>query len=97
MCFDTIVRHITPLTPLQKEGMKLTRECSHCHGGRWQLMTTPNKVAVKDMTKEQIKTALYGYKDKTYGYDMKDVMEAQMDRFTKKQIDTIVEYIIDQR
>jgi cytochrome c553 len=49
------------------------------------------------MTKDEITKALYGYKDKNYGDNLKDVMENQVRDLSKEDIDTIVEYILYKR
>lgn len=97
MCYDVIAHQVKPKNELEIKGNKLTRECSHCHGGRWEMLTRVNSIPVKIMTKKQIKKALFGYKEKNYGGSMKDVMENIMKNSTKEDIDTIIEYILWQR
>jgi cytochrome c553 len=97
MCYDVITSQIIKPTPLEEKGSKLTNECYHCHGGMWELTQRVGSKPVKDMTKDEITKALYGYKDKNYGDNLKDVMENQVRDLGKEDIDTIVEYILYKR
>jgi len=52
--------------------------CKGCHGQHFEKKALGVSKVVKDMTLKQIKTALKGYKDGTFGGPMKGVMKAQV-------------------
>ena len=93
MCFDTLVRNITPLSEFETLGSDLTKECSHCHGAKYELSTIAGKKPVSKMSINEIKIALYGYKNGTYGGKDSYTMENLIKQFTKDEIETIIEYI----
>ena len=51
--------------------------CVGCHGQHFEKKALGHSKIVKNMSKQEIKEALDGYKNKTYGGFMKNVMENQ--------------------
>ncbi len=52
--------------------------CLSCHGQTFEKVALNKSKIVKDMSVEDIKAALDGYKDGTYGGPMKGLMKAQV-------------------
>jgi len=55
-----------------------TAGCLGCHGANFEKAALGKSKIVKDMSKEDIVTALKGYKDGSYGGAMKGVMAGQV-------------------
>ncbi|CAA6818565.1 MAG: Cytochrome C553 (soluble cytochrome f) [uncultured Sulfurovum sp.] len=53
-----------------------TASCVGCHGANFEKAAMGKSKIVKDMTAEEITTALNGYKDGSYGGPMKMLMKA---------------------
>jgi len=54
-----------------------TKGCTGCHGADFGKAAMGKSKIVKDMTKDEIVSALKGYKDGSYGGPMKGVMKGQ--------------------
>jgi len=52
--------------------------CMGCHGKNFEKVALGKSKIVKNMTKDEIKIALDGYKDETYGGPMKGIMKGQV-------------------
>jgi len=52
--------------------------CYGCHGTNFEKKAMGKSIIVKNMSKENILKSLKGYKNKTYGGDMKNIMENQI-------------------
>lgn len=89
MCFDVLVLNLKPQTNLEVQGRKLTAECAHCHGGRWELSTNGDRL-VSDMSEQEIKESLLAYKTRKI---KSTVMNFQMDRFSEAEIELMSKYI----
>ena len=67
--------------------------CKGCHGEAFEISAQGKSRVIKDMSREEIKEALYGYKKRAYGGVMKKVMEVQVGKLTFKDIDQLIELI----
>ena len=69
-------------------------KCIVCHGesGEKSALNGKSKI-IKDMTKAEIKSAMLGYKNGTYGGAMKNLMVAQSKSLSESDIDAIAEQI----
>ncbi|MEA3384751.1 MAG: cytochrome C [Campylobacterota bacterium] len=69
-------------------------KCVGCHGAKGERAfgSTPNKVPNK-LTKAEVKTALIGYKDGSYGGPQKMLMKGQSLGLSDAQITEIANYI----
>ena len=56
--------------------------CVSCHGQNFQKKALGKSKIVKNMSVEEIKTALIGYKNGTYGGSMKMIMKGQVSRIS---------------
>lgn len=66
-----------------------TAVCKGCHGQNFELKAMNVSKVVKDMTKEDIVTALKGYKDGSYGGAMKAVMAGQVTKLDDAGIEAM--------
>jgi len=89
MCFDVLVLNTKPKINLEVQGKKLTRECSHCHGGRWEISTNAQRL-VSDMSEKEILESLLAYKTKKI---KSTVMNYQMAKYSNSEIEMMAKYI----
>ncbi|XPV69296.1 MAG: c-type cytochrome [Halarcobacter sp.] len=68
-------------------------KCAGCHGQQAQMVALGKSKIIKDLSKDEIVTALKGYQDGTYGGVMKGVMKSQVANLSDKEIDALGEYI----
>ena len=66
-----------------------TAVCKGCHGQNFENKAMGKSKVVKDLTKEEIVTALKGYKDGSYGGAMKGLMKGQVAKLSDADIDAI--------
>jgi len=67
--------------------------CAGCHGKDFEKKAMGVSKVVKDMSKADIETALKGYKDGTYGGNMKTLMKGQVGSFDDAKIKAIAEQV----
>ncbi len=66
-----------------------TTACAACHGANFEKKAMGVSKIVKDLSAEEIVTALNGYKDGSYGGGMKSIMKGQVAGFDSATIDAI--------
>jgi len=66
-----------------------TTACAGCHGTSFEKKALGKSKVVKEMSKEDIVTALKGYKDGSYGGAMKGMMKGQVASLSDADIDAI--------
>ena len=66
------------LLPMSIFAANNLQSCTGCHGQNFEKAALGKSKIVKDMSKEDIVTALKGYKDGTYGGPMKGIMVGQV-------------------
>jgi len=66
-----------------------TAVCKGCHGQSFEKAAMGKSKIVKDLKKEEIVTALKGYKDGSYGGAMKGIMKGQVTKLSDADIDAI--------
>ncbi len=66
-----------------------TTACASCHGADFEKKAMNVSKIVKDLTKEEIVTALKGYKDGSYGGAMKALMKGQVAKLDDAAIEAI--------
>jgi len=66
-----------------------TAACAGCHGQNFEKKAMNVSKIVKDMSKEEIVTALKGYKAGTFGGAMKGVMAGQVKNLSDADIEAI--------
>ena len=70
-----------------------TQACTACHGANFEKKAMNVSKVVKDMSKEEIVTALKGYKAGTFGGPMKGVMAGQVAKLSDEDIEAIATQI----
>jgi len=66
-----------------------TKACAACHGANFEKKAMNVSKIVKDMSKEDIIKALKGYKDGSYGGNMKGLMKGQIASFDDAKIEAV--------
>lgn len=78
---------LTQLTPTAKNTKAIDESaCIGCHGDRWEKIALSKSKVVSQMDEKEILHALLGYKNHTYGSDMKNIMNAQLRDYSDEEI-----------
>jgi len=64
-------------------------QCASCHGMNGEKKALNKSQVIKDFSKDQIVTALKGYKDGSYGGAMKALMKSKVANLSDADIDAI--------
>lgn len=91
-CYDSLALSKKPKTALEIQGEKLIAKCIICHGNNWEYSTNGERL-VKDMSEKEIYDSLLSYKRREI---KSPVMNFQMGKFNKKEIETMTKYISHQ-
>ncbi len=75
------------------DGADLYKKCAACHGQNGEKAALGKSKLVNTMNKDEIVTALKGYKDGTYGGSMKALMKGQVASYSDADIEKVAEYI----
>lgn len=75
------------------DAQKLYMKCAGCHGQSGELHALGKSQIIKEWDKNKIKEALIGYKNGTYGGNMKGVMIGQVMNLSETDIDALATYI----
>ncbi|MGB5964600.1 MAG: c-type cytochrome [Sulfurimonadaceae bacterium] len=75
------------------DGAALYKKCASCHGNAGEKHALNKSKIINEMSKDEIVTALKGYKDGTYGGPMKALMKGQIAAYDDAQIDTVAAFI----
>lgn len=74
-------------------GTLFAQKCVSCHGAKGEKAAMNKSQIIADFSEAQIKEALKGYQNGTYGKDMKAVMQGQAKGLNDAQIDALAKYI----
>lgn len=74
-------------------GALFTQKCVSCHGAKAEKSALNKSQIIATLSEQQIKDALKGYQNGTYGRDMKAVMQGQAKGLNDAQIDALAKYI----
>ena len=80
-------------TAQKASGGVSTAACAGCHGASFEKKAMGVSKIVKDLSKDDIKKALHGYKDGTYGGGMKGIMKGQVASLDDASIEAIASKI----
>lgn len=69
------------------------QKCASCHGSKGEKAALGKSQVIAQFNAQQIKDALHGYKDGTYGKEMKALMQGQAKGLNDAQIDALAKYI----
>jgi cytochrome c len=75
------------------DGAALFQKCTTCHGENGEKHALNKSKVINEMSKEEIETALKGYKSGTYGGAMKALMKGQIAAYDDEEIDTVAAFI----
>lgn len=78
---------------VNKRGPKLYKECAWCHGDKGNKAALGVSKKIDTFTKDELRTALLGYQDGTYGGKSKKRMQVQVEGLSKKDIEILSVYI----
>ena len=67
--------------------------CIGCHGKNFEKPAMNLSRIVKDLKEDEIRKALYGYKNGSKGGSMQEVMNKQISKFTDEEIEEIITII----
>jgi len=71
----------------------LYKKCAGCHGQNGERKAMGKSKVIAKMSSDEIKSALNGYKDGTYGGAMKGLMKGQVARLSEGDINSLATYI----
>ncbi|MDD2266390.1 c-type cytochrome [Sulfuricurvum sp.] len=74
-------------------GTLFGQKCSACHGSKAEKSALGKSQIIAGWKEDQVKNALKGYQDGTYGKEMKGVMQGQAKGLSDAQIDALAKYI----
>ncbi len=84
----------TPAIAAAVDGKAIyTQKCVSCHGTKGEKPALGKSQIIADFTEQQIKDALKGYQDGSYGKEMKGLMQGQVKSLEREQIDALAHYI----
>lgn len=69
------------------------QKCASCHGAKADKSALNKSQIIATLTEVQIKDALKGYQNGTYGREMKAVMQGQAKPLNDAQIDALAKYV----
>ena len=75
------------------DAQKLYMKCAGCHGQTGELHALGKSQIIKEWDKAKVKEALLGYKNGTYGGNMKGVMIGQVMNLSESDIDALASHI----
>lgn len=80
---------------LAADGAALYSKCAGCHGSQGEKKALGKSKVINEMSKEDLVTALNGYKDGSYGGPMKGLMKGQVANLSVEDIEVLVLHITD--
>ncbi len=69
------------------------KSCKLCHGAKAERKALNKSQVIQKWPKENLITALKGYRDGTYGGNMKSIMKPKVKDLSDEQIEKIAQYI----
>lgn len=67
--------------------------CASCHGKQGELRAFGKSEVIYNWSEDDLRSALIGYQEGTFGGSMKGLMRTEVDGLTRAQIDALAEYI----
>jgi len=68
-------------------------KCAVCHGNKGEKRALGKSLLLQRMSEDSIKSALLGYRDGSYGREMKGLMKGQISHLSSPEIDELSKYI----
>lgn len=72
----------------------VTKKCATCHGVKGEKKALNKSKIIRTMSKENFITALKGYKNKSYGGALKNLMYPQAKPLNDEQISALADFYI---
>lgn len=80
------------VTVVMADGKALFGKCAGCHGANGEKVAMGKGQAIKGQSAADIEKKLKGYKDGSFGGDMKGLMKGQVSALSDADIKAIAEY-----
>ena len=90
---STPAQQETPVAPPADAASLFGQQCASCHGAKGEKMALGKSQIIANLTQEQITQALKGYQAKSYGKEMKAIMEGKAKGLNDEQIKLLSAYI----
>lgn len=81
------------MTPQSNKGAELFVKCAACHGQKAEKKALGTSQIIKGWEAEKVITSLKGYKNKTYGGNMKTIMIGQVSTLSDEDIEALAQHI----
>lgn len=81
------------ITPQSNKGAELFVKCVACHGQKAEKKALGTSQIIQGWEAEKIVTSLKGYKNKTYGGNMKTIMIGQVSTLSDEDIEALAQHI----
>lgn len=94
---DSTVKKAKKITQTQKasiDAKTLFVPCITCHGTKAEKKALNVSKVITTLSKDEIVTALKGYKNKTYGGSLKTTMYQQVSKLSDAQMEALANYIL---
>jgi cytochrome c553 len=75
------------------DGAALFQKCTSCHGVNGEKNALNKSRIINEMSKDEIASALKGYKSGSYGGAMKALMKGQVAAYSDEEIDAVAAFI----
>lgn len=83
---NEVINTNNEITPKIIETNYTLDTCKQCHGYHWEKEALGKSRKIVNMTNEEIKIALSGYKDGSYGGVMKNIMKGHLKDYNEKDL-----------
>jgi len=84
---------ISSSTLMAADGASIYKKCAGCHGVSAEKHALGKSKVIANMSKDEITSALKGYKTGTYGGAMKGLMKGQAAALSEENINSLATYI----
>ncbi len=88
-----VVEKVNEKEKIPKSGADLYSSCAGCHGSSADKKALGKSAVIKGWSVDKLQTTLKGYKDGSYGGNMKAVMKGQVMKLNDEEIILISEHI----
>ena len=78
---------------LAADGAALYSKCAGCHGSQGEKKALGKSKVINEMNKDDLVTALNGYKDGSYGGPMKGLMKGQVAKLSPEEVEALALHI----
>jgi len=90
-CFSIVL--FQNITKKQEAKTLFLEKCSRCHGEHGEKVAFGRTRIIRDMKHDEFLLAINGYKNKTYGGQLKYFMAHFVEKLEEEQIELIINYL----